>query len=691
MRRVRAALAVLAAVVTLALVVAYAPGADASTKRAAGSAGGRITLMEQPTTAIARGDLSMKVRIDGDPNRLSVQAALHSPLATRSGFEESLQGRTTKTARYFPITKVSAMSGAGGIYDMGLSAPNSTGVYPLDVTLYDTTRGANGARVDGFTTYVVSVPGPGSGPGSMGDKLRLTWIWPFTASPAYLAKGTPDPAVVRELKPDGRLGRIASSLASTGVPVTLAPNPETIDSLASLGEDDPQLATTLNALRQGTKAAITGPYVPIDVPSLVSGGIHTEIGTQFDAGTRALTAAGLRPDRTVMTSPLDRSGLNQLAALGIDRFVVDPSQLQPVVNRLTPARPFELQADPHNVTAVVVDPALTGLLLEPDVPPALRAQRFLAALAVVQSEQPGITRGVVVAMPNRWGDDPSALEAASIAARALPADPLVTVVGAGSLFDTVTVDTKPGSRRTPLVRQVNDTVRTASPPVSARDLRDARTRLDAFRSLVAPDDPRVKRGERALLVAMSSVWTNTQGRKRAAQELGIIDASISQYVRLIRGPQQTKITITARRAEIPISFLNGSTQPITVRVKLQSEKLFFPQGAEHVLTLAPHNTTTRFAVETRASGTFPLTVTVSSADGRIMFQQTRFTVRSTVVSGVGLFLMLGAGVFLAGWWGNHYRRRRRGRRAARSSGSVPVVAPAPDALQPAAPTSGSVR
>jgi hypothetical protein len=223
---------------------------------------------------------------------------------------------------------------------------------------------------------------------------------------------------------------------------------------------------------------------------------------------------------------------------------------------------------------------------------------------------------------------------------------------------------------------VNDTIRSTSAPISARDLREVRKRFDAFRALVARDDPRIRRGEHALLVAMSSVWTGPQGRRRAAQELGVIDASISQYVHLIRGPQQTTITITAR--------------PITVRVRLKSEKLFFPQGSDRVLTLPPHNTTTRFAVETRASGTFPLDVIVSSADGGIPFQTTRFTVRSTVVSGVGLFLTLGAGLFLAGWWANHYRRRRRGQREARASGSVPVV-PAPQPSQPTVPASGSVR
>src|ERR1700730_7285134 len=100
----------------------------------------------------------------------------------------------------------------------------------------------------------------------------------------------------------------------------------------------------------------------------------------------------------------------------------------------------------------------------------------------------------------------------------------------------------------------------------AHELRTASARLDAFRRLVPADDPRIKRGERALVVAMRLVWTGTQGRRRASQELGVIDSSVSQYVRLIRGPQQTTVTITARKAGIPISFQNGGTQRGHVRV-----------------------------------------------------------------------------------------------------------------------------
>jgi hypothetical protein len=67
-----------------------------------------------------------------------------------------------------------------------------------------------------------------------------------------------------------------------------------------------------------------------------------------------------------------------------------------------------------------------------------------------------------------------------------------------------------------------------------------------------------------------------------------------------------------------------------------------------------------------------MSLEVASADGRVVFSQSRITVRSTVVSNVGIFLTVGAVLFLAIWWLNHARRRRRG-----GGSGVPAPVPSP--------------
>ena len=56
-------------------------------------------------------------------------------------------------------------------------------------------------------------------------------------------------------------------------------------------------------------------------------------------------------------------------------------------------------------------------------------------------------------------------------------------------------------------------------------------------------------------------------------------------------------------------------------------------------------------------------VTLTTADDQFLISTTEMTVRSTAFSSIGLFVTIGALLFLAFWWGNHILRSRRIRRA----------------------------
>jgi hypothetical protein len=75
-------------------------------------------------------------------------------------------------------------------------------------------------------------------------------------------------------------------------------------------------------------------------------------------------------------------------------------------------------------------------------------------------------------------------------------------------------------------------------------------------------------------------------------------------------------------------------------------------------------------------------VTVSSPDDTLVLDRSTFDIRSTAISGVGLLLSVGAGLFLAIWWGRHWRRTSRARRKdgaepPPAAGVGPDVAPSP--------------
>jgi hypothetical protein len=478
------------------------------------------------------------------------------------------------------------------------------------------------------------------------------------AAPATQPDGKLREGFRASIAPGGRLARIAGALpAARTVPVTLALGPETMAAWSRAAQLEPTAQTGLNALRNAAQShqVLTSPYVPLDGPSLEAAGLGAEVSRQLALGrdTLGATLAAQVDPRTTNAAPLDAGSLARLQQSGIDRVVVAPSALvtADAADQYTPARPFVLSSGDRSFAAVETSDQLARLLTG-DGPPALRAQRFLAGLAVVSLELPSQARGVVVDTPDRWAPQPTLLTAVLAG---LTGNPLLSASSLDEIFTRV-----PGSpnRGGPAVRTLTP-VSPAPAPVSASAYLQSRARLDALASMIGAADPVVQRGEEALRLSLGAGSSVAGAQRRGAAQLASVEAAVHAYAAGVQAPQGRTVTLTSRTAEIPVSLLNSTGRPVTVRVRLESQKLKFPEGAERVITLPPRNTTTRFAVEARASGTFPLRVVVTSENGQLALQQARYTVRSSVFSGVGLILTIGAGLFLAIWWVTHWRKSRR--------------------------------
>ncbi len=466
-------------------------------------------------------------------------------MSSRSGFQAAVEGRNLGSVlgqAELPLDLFPAGDDGSRTLNFPLQAedaprdPNAlqlhrTGVYPVEVEL----RQPDGTRLAGFVTPVVAVaPGANGGP-AIGQRLGVSWVVPMTAPPAYQADGKPDPSVVSQLRPEGRLGRRAVAIANSGVPLTIAPGPETLESWTQLANGDPGLTTSLNAMRDalGRSQVLAGAYVPVDVRSLVSGGLSAEVGPELVQGTDKLSALlGTRVDpRTEITRPANDASLARLRDAGVDRVILDGADLTPHDEQFTPAQPFSVRNQPGTTTAVGSDAGLQRLL-EGDDPPALRAQRFLAGLSVVALEQPNVRRGVVVLEPDDWNASSALLESALAG---LTSDhPLLDPLTVDDLIGTVPPAT---SGNAPVERELAPSP-VPPAPVTEREYLDAQTQLDAFNALVPPPNPIADPGNRSLLVSLSSAWSGPGGRARARAELAGIDADINQFVGRLHVPAE---------------------------------------------------------------------------------------------------------------------------------------------------------
>jgi hypothetical protein len=627
------------------------------------------------------------------PPGAQVALTVHDALGSRTAFDDSIDGGSlppTRDRETFPFDTLPIDPATGErLLTYPSTALGTNGVFPLEVDL----RSAADESLAHFVTHVVVEPLNADGTLSVGQPLNVAWVWPLQAEPAYVAAPViVNPTTLADIEPTGRLGRQAAQLAAdTDVPLTLAPSPETLDAWSLLAQRTPSLQQGVDELRTAAlrNQVLAGPFVPVDMPSLARAGLQDVVtsstSTRPSELTRGVAALekflGAHVDpSTALPGPLDAASLSVLQNASVRQLVVEGSALTAENEKYTPAHPYKMQTvagdDSSAVTVVATD---TGLekFLGGDDPPALRAAHLLSGLALVAGEQPSLARGITFTNPNNWDASDTFVSAVLAGLRDNPMLRPTTVQGLIENVPVATVNDQTDGD--PIYRELAPYSPPAA-PVTAAQYTAGMANRDAVAALVTAADPRTQSADRALASSVASAWANPAGRVKARQLLASIGGSVAGYLGQVQVQPQSTVTITSSRAEIPISFRNTGNDDITVHLKLESDRLLFPNGAEQDILL-PHqrNTTIRVAVETRGSGTAPVTLTVTTPGGLAIGKPTVIKVRSSFVSGVGVFLTVGAIVFLVIWWGWDIRRRRK----KRSREVHPTYRLAPPAGQPA--------
>lgn len=648
-----------AGAVAVAVAVAVALASPAAGQRQRTQPQAELTLASQ-TPWVAPGqsfDLRVQVRTDLPLDDVELTVAVHRRVASRSEFALTLDDRVRGSALLTsPATPLSALTLVAGAYQVRIPIQDPAqppepgrlqlrlrddGVYPVRVDI----RAPGGELLDRLTTHLVyaAPPEPGA------PKLLAALVLPVHAPPALRPDGE------RVLSDDVRQ-RLADFVgvldARADVPLTLAPTPETVQALAEV--DDQAVAALRDALPG--RRVLAGTYVPVDGGTPADPQLEAEAAAQVARGRRVLEDAlevEVASDTAVADQPIDERHVQAMRARGVERLVVPDDLLTPVDLEVTLTQPFELATrDVRRPAALAADTALSAHFTD-DEPPVLRAHRFLADLAVLALDRPGRGRGAVVMPPSSWR--PSAAFLGPVL-DALADAPFIAPATVDRLFADVPPATT--GRGVTLQRAFAPDAHARPSSLPVERIAEARRLLQSFSSMLDSANPLDDGFEEQLLVAQSR---DLRPRQRVAYLEGL-HRRVGRELSLVRVPEARTITLTARRGEIPVTVLSEVDYPVVVDVRVTSDRLGFPDGASRRVQLTRRNSTQQFSVEARGSGTFPLRVRLVSPDGSLVVGETRFTVRSTVFSGVGLVLSAGALGVLFAWWGRHFARGRRNRR-----------------------------
>ncbi len=659
----------LAAVIALTAAIALAGGSSAAgaAPSAATQAAVELTLVDQTTWVHAGDEFSVSVRVGGAPAGAALQLVVHDRLESRSGFQRTLDGEIGGTQATIPPRPLAELGPAGQPLTAGFvvggdagEGLGGTGVYPVDVQVVD----AQGAVLDSLLTYLVYLPTTEQTEANGYVPLAVAVVVDVSAPPALQPDGTIE---VSDRALERARERVALLTDAAGVPLTVAPLPETLD---GFDQRDPQGAVVVDALAQATarRPVLARPYTDTDLAQLDGAGLIGEANAQAGAGADVVRRRFRQeplPGIWLSGPTLGPDAARLAVDLGIPRALVPPSAVEAPSGSVAgpvPDAPVTL-GEGGPLAMVSDDELLTHLTGDDGV---LGGQRFLAELAIMWLERPAVPRALVVDIP---GDVTLDRAAAKRALTGLVDGQAARPVALDHLFDSVP----------PLPGDADDGSATvdAAPHEATGDLtaiagsvERARDDVGGFAGTV-DDEAAGSSLARSLLLATGSVTPDDRRRAyvdRVTSELGTLSDAIDL-------PDEFRITLTSRTSTIPVNITNRSDQPLEVRVELSSSQLEFPDGDVIPIELQPGGTRLEVPVRILTSGAFPLDVTVTSSDGSIELDRTTFDVRSTAVTGVGLLLSIGAGLFLAVWWARHWRKARRSRHLM-PPGSAPAPADA---------------
>ena len=540
----------------------------------------------------------------------------------------------------------------------------ANGVYPVMVELRST---AEETVVDRFTTYVVRAVN------AQLDPLKVALIVPLRTDPSHDANGEERAPSTRNL-----ISIIEALIARSSTPLTVAPTPETLDTLNNLSQQDATSSPLLDQVRQAVvgREVLTMPYTPISAP-ITNDPLQTRLvkGNQNFGSSTITTLLRTKATSGIGLFPSLLVGSRTLAALNNRRVVVQESALQPENKQVYQTRPVLVDAaaidnsDGVPIPTLVLDGALEDHFVRilssrrPGADDVLRAQHLIADLAMLQLGQSPGSHGVAVLVP----DNTSQATLSEVLA-GLESKEIIQPVTVSALF-ALPLASSGGTAVVRTPKNVGPTL----PTRSSRDISRILARLDGYRSAFQGTASDADELEKRLFVAVASIPVEKSANPGAgfATALARIDEEANARIGTIHLSPTDIVTLTARQQEVPIPIINDSGQPTTVVLEVSSDNVSLDGSVadpnrpgqlfvRRTIVIQDRIHQEQIQVTTRGPGSFSMLLRLTTPSG-LALTNVRYTLRSTAVGGLGKILTIGALLVLGAWWIRTIFRTRRER------------------------------
>ncbi|MFP5297700.1 MAG: DUF6049 family protein, partial [Actinomycetota bacterium] len=615
-----------------------------------------VTLVEQPVWHRPGERLGLRLRVE---NRgaaavegFQVVVGVYDRATTRSALRTP---PTSTPPSSMPFSQPETIE-PGGVVEIDLdesidsfpTLANATagGVYPVTYSV----NTSQGSSLAASYTYLVYYPQPPEVP------LNLALLLPLNSTPERLPDGSfrTDDAVlpggisgdgwlrgyldaigeattVEQQEPPDRRGRGRKrddrprNEPLDPLHISLAPAGRLIEELADLGDgsrttsepisDDDPVAEDAREVLQGLKEllgraavqTVLTPYAFPDIPTLVASDLPVEhLAQQNTTGKKVLRdLLGITLTGGWYFPPagrLDTASLAQIQLLdeGQQLFLsdrsVEPLDLSEVgcpdlSQTFTCSARIRTTQGPSS--ALIADPGLTNILAElpGPSPDRLTLQRFFAETAMIREEIPGVSGRVVHAtIPSLWHPPPATSSTFFEGLRAAPW--LRTVTGQEAL------DTAAEHAEREIVTS-SDVIASAPSSLFFDQVEDSTELIDSYGAIVPPDNQRIIRLRRNLLVATSRSWW------RRPLDGGLYlegsEAEVESEFDKITIESPPGFTFTDRQGELQFRVTNGTNHPVRLSLRLLSPNLTLSQR-DLTDVYQPGSSLIRVGAEARTSG-----------------------------------------------------------------------------------------